>query len=133
MEPNRSDETGAIAMFTAVMAMALLATIGLVVVGGQKVTALREATNIADNAARAGAQHVDPDSLHSDGPPQLDTAAAAAAANSYLALVGRTGTARVTGDTVTVTVTITYQPVLLPIGPVTVTATESASLRIEVG
>ena len=133
MRPIRTDETGAVAMFTAVMVLALLATIGLVIVGGQKVTALREATNIADNAARAGAQHVEGDSLHGDGPPQLDAAAAAAAANSYLTLLGRTGTPVVTGDTITVTVTITYEPVLLPIGPVTVSATESASLRVEEG
>lgn len=128
-----TDETGAVAMFTAVMVLALFATIGLVLAGGQKVTALREATNVADNAARAGAQHVEADSLHGDGPPQLDITQAAAAANSYLTLLGRTGTAVVSGDTITVTVTITYQPVVLPTGPVTVSATESATLRIEEG
>ncbi len=129
----RSDDSGAIAMFTAVLVLALMATIGLVLVGGQKVTALREATNIADNAARAGAQHVDLDSIRSGGPAELDSGAAIAAANSYLALVGRSGTPVVSGDTITVTVTITYNPVILPIGPVTVTATESASARIVEG
>ena len=132
LKPLR-DESGAIAMFTAVMVLALLATIGLVLVGGQKVTALREATNIADNAARAGAQHVDLDSVRTGGTAELDSGAAIAAANNYLSLVGRTGTPTVSGDTITVTVTITYDPVLLPIGPVTVSATESASARIEEG
>ncbi len=129
----RTDQSGAVALFTAVMVLALLATIGLVLVGGQKITALREATNIADNAARAGAQHVDLDSIRDGGPAELDSAAAIAAANNYLSVVGHSGTPVVSGDTITVTVSITYNAVLLPIGPVTVSATESASARLEEG
>jgi len=48
-------------------------------------------------------------------------------------VVGHSGTPVVAGDTITVTVTITYDPVILPIGPVTLSATESASARIEEG
>ena len=129
----RNDDQGAVALFTAVMVLALMATIGLVLVGGQKVTALREVTNVADNAARAGAQHVDFDSVNSGSPLELDAPAAIAAANNYLALVGHSGTPVVSGDTITVTVSITYNPVLLAIGAVTVTASESASARVEEG
>ena len=133
MKTRELGESKGLRWLVALLVLALFATIGLVLAGGQKVTALREATNVADNAARAGAQHVEADSVHGDGPPQLDPTRAAAAANSYLTLLGRTGTAVVSGDTITVTVTIPYQPVVLPTGPVTVSATESATLRIEEG
>ncbi len=125
----RTDEQGAVALYAAVMMLALMSTIGLVLVGGQKVAALREATNIADNAARAGAQLIDLDSVRSGAPLQLDANDAIAAANDYLSLVGHSGTPIVNGDTITVTVTISYNPVILPMGVQTVTATESASAR----
>ena len=125
----RTDQRGAVALYAAVMMLALLSTIGLVLVGGQKVAALREATNIADNAARAGAQHVDLDSVRSGDALRLDPDEAVAAANDYLSLVGHSGTPVVNGDTITVTVTISYNPVILPMGTQTVTATESASAR----
>ena len=125
----RTDQRGAVALYAAVMMLALMSTIGLVLVGGQKVAALREATNIADNAARAGAQHVDLDSVRSGDALRLDPDEAVAAANDYLSLVGHSGTPVVNGDTITVTVTISYNPVILPMGYQTVTATESASAR----
>lgn len=125
----RTDEQGAVALYAAVMMLALMSSIGLVLVGGQKVAALREATNIADNAARAGAQLIDLDSVRSGAPLQLDANDAIAAANDYLSLVGHSGTPIVSGDTITVTVTISYNPVILPMGVQTVTATESASAR----
>ncbi len=125
----RTDQRGAVALYAAVMMLALMSTIGLVLVGGQKVAALREATNIADNAARAGAQHVDLDSVRSGDALRLDPDEAVAAANDYLSLVGHSGTPVVNGDTITVTVTISYNPVILPMGNQTVTATESASAR----
>ena len=128
MTRMRSEE-GAIALYAAAMMLALLASIGLVLVGGQKVSALRQATNIADNAARAGAQHVDLDTVRGGGPLELDPDQAVVAANDYLTLVGYTGTATVNGDTITVTVTITYNPLILPMGTQTATATESASAR----
>jgi|GEM_PF-1254247 len=125
----RTEQRGAVALYAAVMMLALMSTIGLVLVGGQKVAALREATNIADNAARAGAQHVDLDSIRSGGDVRLDPDDAIAAANDYLSLVGHAGAPAVIGDTITVTVTISFNPVILPMGVQTVTATESASAR----
>ena len=129
MQRMRRGEDGAVALYAAIMMLALLATIGLVLVGGQKVAALREATNVADNAARAGAQHVDLDSIRSGGALELDAGEATAAVADYLSLVGHTGTPVVSGDTITVTVTISFDPVILPMGTQTVTATESASAR----
>lgn len=124
-------DRGALALYVAVMAMALMATLGLILSGGQKIEALREATNIADNAARAGAQHIDLATLSTG--VQLNPSAAVAAANTYLIQTGHSGTATVNGATITVTVAISYNPLILPGGPVTVQATEAASAVVEVG
>jgi len=133
MRRLRADQRGAVALYAAVIMLALMATIGLVLDGGRKVAALREATNIADNAARAGAQRIDLDSARSGGPVRLDAAAAAAAAADYLSLVGRAGVTAVNGDTITVTVSIAYDTVILPTATRTVTATESAAARVVEG
>ena len=120
------DERGALSTFVAVIALALLMAAGLAVDGGRKVAALREASHLADNAARAGAQAVDLDTLRSSGELRLRPDEATSRATDYLASLGHEGQINVAGDTVTVTVSLTVNPVLLPIGPITVTATETA-------
>ena len=120
-------ERGAVSTFLAVIALALLMAAGLAIDGGRKVNALREASHLADNAARAGAQAVDLDTLRSTGELLLLTDQAATAAHQDLAPLGHTGNVAVTGDTVTVTISLTVDPVLLPTGPITVTATETAA------
>lgn len=124
-------ERGSISVFVAVLAVALLAAAGLAVDGGRKVGALREASDLADNAARAGAQAVDLDSLKAEGVLRLDPDRAIQEAMKYLAVTGRSGTASVEGDTIRVTVSLTVRPVLLPIGPITVSATEAATAITE--
>jgi Flp pilus assembly protein TadG len=120
------DERGALSTFVAVIALALLMAAGLAVDGGRKVAALREASHLADNAARAGAQAVDLDTLRSSGELRLRPDEATSRATDYLARLGHEGQINVAGDTVTVTVSLTVNPVLLPIGAITVTATETA-------
>jgi hypothetical protein len=122
----RRAETGAVSSFLAVIALALLMAGGLAVDGGRKVAALREASHVADNAARAAAQAVDPDTLRSGAEIRLLPEEAVASATDYLASVGHTGQITVDGDRATVTVTLTIHPRLLPTGPITVTATETA-------
>jgi len=125
-------ESGAVSTFLAVLALALLAAVGLVTDGGRKVNALREASQLADNAARAGAQAVDLDTLRSDGDIALLPDEAEQAVRNYLAVVGQTATeVVVAGDTISVTVEITFDPLLLPTGPITVTATETATAVTE--
>jgi Flp pilus assembly protein TadG len=125
---NLRNETGAVSTFLAVIALALLMAAGLVVDGGHKINALREASHLADNAARAGAQAVDLDTLRTNGDLLLLPDQAEQQARDYLAAVGQTATAVVVdGDTITVTVELTVDPVLLPGGPIAVTATESAT------
>ncbi len=122
-----ADERGALSTFVAVIALALLMAAGLAVDGGRKVNALREASHLADNAARAGAQAVDLDILRTTGELRLLPEEATAKVGDYLARLGHTADVTVAGDTITVTISLTVDPVLLPTGPITVTATETAA------
>jgi len=126
MHPRRQDERGSVSILIAVLGLALLMATGLAVDGGRKLGALSEARDIADNAARAGAQAVDVDAYRQTGVPTINPAAATQAANAYLAAQGYSGTIVVNGTSVTVTVSITIDPTFLP-GTMTASATESAS------
>ena len=117
--------------FLAVIFLGLLMAAGLVVDGGRKIIALREASHLADNAARAGAQAVDLDILRSTGTIALDPLQATTFASEYLAAAGHNGDVAVAGDTVTVTVTLTVDPALLPVDTFIVTAIETAAAVTE--
>ena len=121
------DERGVVSTFLAVIALAMLMAAGLAIDGGRKINALLEASHLADNAARAGAQAVDLDTLRTTGDLRLLPEEAAVRVDQYLTSLGHTGEITVVGDTVTVTVSLTVDPVLLPMGPITVTATETAA------
>jgi len=128
---SREQERGAMSTFLAVIFLSLLMAAGLVVDGGRKIIALREASHLADNAARAGAQAVDLDILRSTGTIALDRVQATTRASDYLVATGQTGDVAVAGDTVTVTVSLTVDPVLLPVDTFVVTATEAAAAVTE--
>jgi Flp pilus assembly protein TadG len=124
----RQSDQGAVSTFVAVIAVAMLMAAGLAIDGGRKINTLREASNLADNAARAGAQAVDLDTLRTTGELRLDPYRAEQAVGDYLAAFDLTARAvTVSGDTISVIVDLTVDPVLLPIGPITVTATETAT------
>jgi Flp pilus assembly protein TadG len=132
MRTHSTSERGSLSIFFAVMGVGLLMAAGLAIDGGRKLNALGAARDLADNAARAGAQEVDQRLARETGAVVLDATAAEARALSYLASVGRTGTVAVSADTVTVTVTIDQEMVILPIGTQHVSATESARTLQEV-
>ena len=123
------DERGQVTALWAILALALLVLGGLVYDGGQILTARRDANNLARQAARAGAQQLDEDSVRA-GTPTLDAAAAEAAAREFLARRDVTPIAvTVVDTTVTVTVELTQPTPLLAlvgIGDRTVTSTASA-------
>jgi len=128
MTSEFTQERGAVSTFLAVIALSLLMAGGLAIDGGRKVNALREASHIADNAARAGAQAVDLDALRTTGDLRLLPSEATDRVGRYLASLGYSATnVTVNGAAVTVTVTVTVDPVLLPTGPMTVSATETAT------
>lgn len=70
-----------------ILVLVLLIVTGLALDGGQALLARREAQGIADAAARIGADQLDEASVRAgDNPPNLDTAAAYAAAANYVAV-----------------------------------------------
>ena len=125
-----NDEGGQVTAMWAILALALLVLAGLVYDGGQILTARREANNLARQAARAGAQQLDENSLRA-GEPTLDPTAADAAARGYLARQNVTPTAVVVaGSTVTITVTLRQPtPLLALVGINGRTVTSTASAR----
>jgi len=131
MKRRWNDERGALSTFVAVIALPMLMAAGLALDGGRKVVALQSATHLADGAARAGAQAVDLDTLRTTGELRVLPDQAATRAGDYLANLGHTGRVTVSGDTVTVTVSLTVNPMLLPIGAITVTATQTAAAVTE--
>lgn len=88
----------------AVLTVGLLAMAGLVVDGGAALAARGRAADVAQQAARAGADALVPGSVRSSGPAglRIDAVAARAAAERVLAVGEVTGQVRVDGDTVTV-------------------------------
>ena len=121
----RSDR-GSVSAFVAVIAIALVAVTGLVYDGGQILTAQARVRDLAANAARAGAQEIDLDTLRADQVVAVDPDRATSAALDYLAAHDATGNVDVTGSRVTVTATIRQPLRILPGADRNVSATDSA-------
>lgn len=124
---------GMVTAFVVVFAGALVSVSALVVDGGRMLAEHRHLDNLADSAARAGAQALSEDSVRA-GSPVLDPAAAVAAACGFLAVAGEpcgggTG-ASVDGNRVTVTVRSTIDLLLLPGGTKPVGAQGTACVAI---
>lgn len=124
---SRRGERGSVTLlFVLVMPALMIGLVGLVFDGGSVITARRQALNEAEQAARAGAQGVAVEEVRDGGPQELDPARAEAAARAYLDALGRDGDIEVDGDRVRVTVRIQRSRQILPLGPVTVSATAEA-------
>ena len=106
------DERGIATLFVVLLATAMLAVAGLVIDGGYALAAKREAMNEAEQAARVGADALDPAALRS-GDTRVNTARAHAAAQAYLNQVGARGSVSVDGGEVTVTVTASQDTTIL--------------------
>ena len=96
-------EAGAVAVTVAVLALALMMVVGMVFEGGVAIAAKRRAMNVAEQAARAGAEQLDIGAIRSTDKFVIDPAAARSAADAYLAAAGYSGSVSVEGATVTVT------------------------------
>ncbi|MBY8889427.1 hypothetical protein K7472_31970 [Streptomyces sp. PTM05] len=114
-------DEGSIAVFAAIVAIALLGIIGLVLDGTGKLRATERSDAIAVEAARAAGQAVDPASIISGKAVKVDPQAAAAAAYAYLHRSGATGTVSVSPDRthLTVVVTGTYDTKFLSVVGIT--------------
>lgn len=124
------NDRGAVSVMFAVLGLAIFASLALVVDGGRQLGALSEAQDLADNAARFGAQEVDLELWRDTGRPILNQVEAEAAARAFLqptVASGRIGppTIDVTDETITVEVTVNRRPFFFPIRPAT--AVEAAN------
>jgi Flp pilus assembly protein TadG len=127
------DERGSITLIAAVLTLGLLVVAGLVVDGGARLAAARQAAGIAQEAARAGAEQLDLAALRATGTVDVNPAAAVAAADAYLKAAGYRGQARLVGPTeIAVTVSLHRATLLLGligVGGYRVTQTATASLE----
>ena len=112
-EPDR----GSITAYLLITTVALVVLAGLVLDGGAALTAHGTAADTAQQAARAGADALDEQSLRASAPAGLTTnpAAAREAAAAVLAAADVTGDITVTGSTVTVTARATKPTAILAI------------------
>lgn len=120
-----------ISAYVAGMGAALLVVAGAVYDGGRFVNTYGEASDLAGNAARAAAQATDRGELYRTGGVQLDPTDANQRAIDFLAVANPDAEVDVAvdGNTVTVTVSITSSPRILPIGARTIRATATATAQ----
>lgn len=124
---TRTDDRGSVSAFVASLVVVFIACAALVVDGGRFVAARSDAADVAENAARAGAQHLR--GIRA-GAHTVDPAAAVDAALTHVRREGRTGTATADARRVTVTVTVTVSPRMLGlfgVGAREISVTRSAS------
>lgn len=120
--------------FITVFVLAIVLVAGLVLDGGMIFAAYVRAVNEAQSAARAGAQQLDLGVYRDSNRVVLDAARARQAALGYLGSTPDTGTALVSGDTVSVTVHAVQETVLLRIaGLDSVEVAGSASAQAQRG
>ena len=84
----RRDE-GVVTAFVVIFAVALVFVSGLVLDGGRVLASKREANNLAESAARAGAQAISDDAVRSGNAVILDGPAAQDAACAFLGRAGQ--------------------------------------------
>jgi Flp pilus assembly protein TadG len=131
--PRQGDDTGSVALFMSLLTVALLAMAGLVIDGGAAIAARERAADLAEQAARAGADALVPASLRGPSPTglQVDPAAARAAADRVLSLGGANGELTINGLDVTVTAHVPRRAVILSaiaVDDLTGTATATATV-----
>jgi Flp pilus assembly protein TadG len=126
---DAAGERGSIALYFAIITLAALVMAGFVIDGGAALATRERAADLATQAARAGADALTPASLR--GQPsglQANPAAAQAAADRLLQAAGASGIVTVSGDQVTVKVTVHRSTVILSaVGLNDISQTASAS------
>jgi Flp pilus assembly protein TadG len=130
--PRGDRDSGRISTFLAALMVGVMAVVGAGVDGGQALSAQKRAYSLATDAARTGAQQIDPALYRESGQAVLDPAAAQAAAADRLARTGSVGQATATTTQVTVTVWHTHPTALwslIGIDEITVSATATAQVR----
>lgn len=131
MAARRDNEKGSISIAVLAGALCMIPVAGVAADFGGQAIAEQRARSVAAEAARAGGQRVQLDALARGQQTQLDTSLAVGAANDYLAQAGAAGSVSMAGNTVTVTVTGSYDCIFLSIigiGSLPVSGTSSADV-----
>ncbi|MFD5814720.1 TadE/TadG family type IV pilus assembly protein [Streptomyces sp. NPDC127038] len=131
-------DRGGMEVFYAGVVLVAFLFIGLVIDGGLALDAQSDADYIAQEAARAGAQQIDPAQAITGEALVLDPDAARQAALAFLTEEGLDGEAAVGGDGQTLTVTVhdTYHPyfaTLIGVTSMPVTGHGTATLLHQAG
>ncbi|MFT9479753.1 pilus assembly protein TadG-related protein [Streptomyces sp. Mo3] len=130
----KNADGGQATAFMVGVAAALWLFAGIVVDGGLALAGKARALDVAQEAARTGAQQLDIARLRTADDVRLLHGKAAQAAASYITATGDTGTAAVHGDEVTVYVTHHQRAQILQlVGVRTLTVTGHATVRAERG
>jgi Flp pilus assembly protein TadG len=138
----RDRERGSVAVFTAVLAIGVIFLVGLIVDGGNALSARERAYDIAEQAARAAADDLATSQLRATGTVAIDWTTACTYAQrevtSYAATFNSVTSASMAtcaqgknAATATVSVTVHAQPIIPGFG--TLTATETATATSECG
>ncbi|AKA06860.1 hypothetical protein SAZ_33980 [Streptomyces noursei ZPM] len=126
------DDRGQATVFIVGVVAALWLFAGIVVDGGLALAGKAQALDVAQEAARSGAQQLDVGRLRGHHGVRLVRAEAARVARAYVASAGDTGIAAVKGDAVSVQVTHHYHPQILQlVGVRTLTVHATATSHAE--
>ncbi|MFJ5952511.1 pilus assembly protein TadG-related protein [Streptomyces noursei] len=109
----QGDDRGQATAFVVGVVAALWLFAGIVVDGGLALAGRARALDVAQEAARSGAQQLDTGQLRHHNEVRLVHAEAARAARVHVASAGDSGSATVRGNAVTVHVTHRYRPQIL--------------------
>ena len=103
---RHDSERGAVSVYVVIIAAVLMLMAGLCIEGGRVLNARATLADQAEQAARAGAQHLSTDDVRGGATVSVDSAAATSAARTYLAQGGlaQSSTVDVTSRGVAVTV-----------------------------
>lgn len=127
---------GGLSLVMAVLMVGLMMMAGLVLDGGRAIAARESAAEIAQDAARAGADALAPNSVHATSPRLLttDPAAARQAVDHAVTAAGASYTMSINGDIVKVTVTVHRHTLILSaVGVNDVGGTASATAQPLIG
>ncbi|WP_199550354.1 TadE/TadG family type IV pilus assembly protein [Streptomyces sp. N35] len=101
----RDDDRGQVLAFVVIVLAGLWLFVGIVVDGGLALSAKVRAMDVAQEAARTGAQQIDLEELRRHERVQLVAGRAKSEAGAYVAAAGSTGTVAVKSNEITVHVT----------------------------
>jgi Flp pilus assembly protein TadG len=112
---TRGDQRGSATIFVVGFAVVLFAGAGLAIDGGRAINARDKATDVAEQAARVGADQLDRGTLRDDATVLLDQGTARDRADSFVIDAGYVPTTTTDVSTVTVRASATYRTALLGI------------------